>query len=57
MIAGAMTAAHRMLPFGTRVTVTNRRDAARSSCGSMIAAHSCGTALSILVRRRRERLG
>jgi rare lipoprotein A len=26
MIAGAMTAAHRTLPFGTRVTVTNRHN-------------------------------
>jgi rare lipoprotein A len=25
MNSGAMTAAHRTLPFGTRVTVTNRR--------------------------------
>ena len=42
--SGALTAAHRSLPFGTMVRVTNRAPASRWSCGSMTADRSCAAA-------------
>jgi rare lipoprotein A len=40
--ASALTAAHRTLPFGTMVEVTNSRPAAPSSSASMIVAPTSG---------------
>jgi rare lipoprotein A len=38
--SGALTAAHKTLPFGTMVRVTNTRTKGRSSCVSMIVGRS-----------------
>ena len=50
---GELTAAHRTLPFGTKVMVTNKRNGRSVTVRINDADHSCAGASSTSLRRRR----